>query len=348
MLVQRLKQNPLITPADVKPSRDDYEVIGAFNAGAAIYNGRTVLLLRIAERPKNKPGNEEIAPILNPKTGKIHLLRVKHGDPDLEIPDNRVFYYKNKMYLTSISHLRIARSNDGIHFDIDPAPAVFPETEYETFGLEDPRITKIDNEFFITCKLVSEHGICTGLLKTKDFETFERQGIIFCPENIDVVIIPEKINGLYYALTRPVPKHIGPPAIWLASSPDAVNWGSHLPLIIPRLGRFDSAKVGASCVPIKTKDGWLEIYHGADENDRYSLAAALLDLNDPSKVIARSNTPLMQPKADYETTGFYSNVIFACGATNDDKGNVTIYYGASDESTAAAKTTINTIISTLK
>jgi len=348
MLIERLPENPLITPADIPPSRPDYDVAGAFNAGATVYNNQTLLLLRIAERPKDTTGEEEVAPILNPQTKQIGLLRVKRTDPDYKPGDSRVFYYKNKMYLTSISHLRIARSNDGIHFDIDPTPAVFPETDYETFGLEDPRITQIADEFFIAYKVVSEYGICTGLLKTTDFKQFDRHGIIFCPENIDVVIFPEKINGRFYALTRPVPTHIGPRGIWIASSDDAVNWGNHKPLILPTPGRFDASKTGASCVPIKTEHGWLEIYHGSDENDKYSLAAALLDINDPSKIITRSKRPLMQPEADYETKGFYGNVVFSCGAITKSDGSVIIYYGASDESTAAAATTINKIMSTME
>ncbi|MCK5172278.1 MAG: glycoside hydrolase family 130 protein [Planctomycetes bacterium] len=348
MLVERFPQNPLITPADVPPSRPDYEVVGAFNAGATIYNGQVILLLRVAERPVDKPADEQVAPILNPETGQIEYFRKKDADPDVEIPDSRSFYYKGSMYLTSISHLRIARSDDGVNFTVDPAPAVFPETDYETFGLEDPRITKIGEIYYIVYKVVSENGICTGLLKTLDFVEFERMGIIFCPENIDVVLFPEKIGGKFFALTRPVPMHLGPRGIWLASSDDAVQWGNHKPLILPREGLFDGGKTGGSCVPIRTEKGWLEIYHGSDETDKYSLAGALLDLNDPSKVIARSKRPLMSPEAEYEVKGFYGNVVFACGAITRDDGTVTIYYGASDEFTAAANTTIDKIISTME
>jgi predicted GH43/DUF377 family glycosyl hydrolase len=348
MLVERCAENPLIVPADVVASRADYEVVGAFNAGAAVYNDEILLLLRVAERPKDKADDEELAPILDPKTGQINPMRIKHGDSDLEILDSRVFNYKGKMYLTSISHLRLARSKDGVHFDIELAPTVFPETDYETFGLEDPRITKIGDEFYITYKVVSEYGICTGLLKTTDFQKFDRQGIIFCPENIDVVLFPEVIDGRYYALTRPVPMHIGPRGVWIASSENLTDWGRHRPLIMPRPDTFDGGKTGGSCVPIKTEAGWLEIYHGSDENDRYSLAAALLDLNDPSKVIGRSKVPLMQPEADYEVKGFYGNVVFSCGAVAKEDGTVIIYYGASDELTAAATTTIEKIMSTMK
>ncbi len=348
MLIERFKENPLITPEDVPPSRPDLEVVCAFNAGATIYNDQVLLLLRVAERPKQKSPDEETAPIYNPETSNIDYLKVKHTDPELEIVDSRVFRYKQNTYLTSLSHLRIARSKNGRDFVIDAQPAVFPCEDYETFGLEDPHITKFDDEYLITYKAVSKYGICTALLKTKDFQTFQRQGIIFCPENLDVIIFPEKINGQFYTFTRPVPKHIGPLAIWLATSPDAIHWGQNKMLLAPREGKFDSGRVGASCVPIKTDHGWLEIYHGADQNQKYCLAAVLLDSNDPSKIIARSDEPIIQPEADYEVTGFFGNVIFSCGAVTDANGLITIYYGAADKVTAAATTTIDKIINHLK
>lgn len=347
-MIERFAENPLITPQDVRASRDDYEVVGAFNPGAIKYNDQTILLLRVAERPKDKATDEELAPIFNPETNEIDCLRVKQDDPEFEAVDPRVFYYKGRMYLTSISHLRAARSKDGRQFEIEPAPAVFPAQRNETFGLEDARITQIGDEFCITCKTVSDNGICTGLLKTKDFKKFDRCGVIFCPENLDVVLFPEKIGREFYALTRPVPMHIGPRAIWLARSADLMHWGGHEMLAPPRPGEFDGGRVGASCVPIKTDDGWLEIYHGSDENDKYSLAAVLLDLKDPSKIIARSAEPLMQPEADYELAGFYGNVVFSCGAVVDPAGTITIYYGAADALTAGATTTIDKIMNTLR
>ena len=348
MLVERFTENPLIAPADVVASRDDYEVVGAFNPGAIVFGDEILLLLRVAERPKDKGADEQVAPILNPATGEIDLFRVKNDDPGItDIPDSRSFYFKDEMYLTSISHLRLGRSKDGVHFVVAAKPAVFPELAYETYGLEDPRITQIDDVFYITYKVVSHNGICTGLITTTDFVNFQRHGIIFCPENIDVVLFPEKIGGKYYALTRPVPRYLGPRGIWIASSPDALHWGAHGPLLLPLEGTFHDGKTGGSCVPIKTPQGWLVIYHGSDIHDRYSLAAFLLDIEDPKKIIARANMPLMEPEFPYEVQGFYGNVVFSCGAIV--KGDsVVIYYGASDEYTAGAKTSIGQIMSTLK
>ncbi|MBE0534361.1 MAG: glycoside hydrolase family 130 protein [Phycisphaerae bacterium] len=349
MLVDRFDENPLIKPVDVPASRPDYEVVGAFNPGAIVYRGQTLLLLRVAERPKDKAEDEQVAPIFNPDTGRVDHFRVKNNDPRItDIPDSRSFYVDDMMFLTSISHLRLARSVDGIHFDVATAPAMFPATWSETFGLEDPRITPIDGRHYITYKSVSDKGICTSLAVTDDFVEYRRLGMIFCPENIDVVLFPEKIGGLYWALTRPVPRYIGPRGIWISSSPDLIHWGGHLPLLLPQPGTFHDGKTGGSCVPIKTDRGWLVIYHGSDWMDRYTLAAALLDLEDPRKVVARPQEPLMEPEAEYEVKGFYGNVVFSCGATSDEEGNITIYYGASDEYTAGAVTTVKKVMQTLE
>ena len=348
MIVRRFKENPLITPKDIKPCIEGYEVIGAFNAGAVKYQDKTLLLMRVAERPLKIPNNKAIAPVFNPQTGIIDEIQFDKNSPDINVSDPRVIETKHQTYLSSISYLRIATSENGRDFKIQNTPAIWPGNKYETFGLEDPRITKIDKEYYITYKSVSELGICTSLIKTNDFENFHRMGIIFCPENLDVAIFPEKINGKFYALTRPVPRHIGPIAIWLASSTDLKNWEAHRALITPRPGHYDSPRVGASCVPIKTPKGWLEIYHGADFEHRYCVAAALLDLNDPSKVLAYTKEPIMQPMAEYELHGFFGNVVFPCGAICNEDGIITIYYGASDESTAAAQTSVDEILSIME
>jgi len=348
MLVKRFDENPIISPQDVQPSRDDFEVVGAFNAGAIQFKNEVLLLLRVAERPKQIPAATALAPIFNPTSGNIDYFTVPHGTNTLELLDSRVFRFKGDIYLTSISHLRLARSTDGIHFTIDSQPAVVPTTEFETYGIEDPRISLIDGQYWITYKPVSKYGICTSLLKTTDFMNYERFPIIFCPENIDVVLFPQKFNDRYYALTRPVVRNIGPLAIWIADSQDMIHWGNHRPLMLPRPGTFDGGRIGASCVPIKTDYGWLEIYHGADEYNKYCLAAVMLDLNDPSKIISRSTTPFMHPSAPYEVKGFFGNVVFSCGAIMDSNNLITIYYGAADTCMAGAVITLGEILDHLK
>lgn len=348
MLVERFAENPIIRPSDVKPSRPDYEVVCAFNPAAVRFGDEILLLLRVAERPADKKPGEQIAPIAIPGGTEVEHFRVKDDDPDVFVPDSRSFQYKGKVFLTSLSHLRLARSRDGVHFEVDQKPWVWPNEWYETFGLEDPRITRIGEVYYITYKVVSANAIATALLTTRDFVSFERHGIIFCPENLDVALFPEKIGGKFWALHRPVPRYIGVPTVWLAGSKDGIYWGEHRELFLPREGYFDCAKTGGSCVPFRVDGGWLEIYHGTDDQGHYFLGAALLDANEPWKVLGRSRVPLMSPEADYEVNGFFGNVVFSCGAVDFEDGRVIIYYGAADEYTAGAETTVEKILDTLE
>ena len=233
MLIERFSNNPIVSPSDVVSSRNDWEVVGAFNPGVIRFGNQVLMLLRVAERPIAKQDGYQVAPVLNPETQQVDYFKVANDDPDIEILDSRWFRYKGKTMLTSISHLRIARSRDGVNFTVSPEPALFPELASETFGLEDPRISRINDEYYITAKTVSENGICVGLIKTFDFKNYLRMGTVFCPENLDVVLFDEKINGRYWALTRPVPSNIGSKGIWICSSPDLVHWGNHQPLIMP-------------------------------------------------------------------------------------------------------------------
>ena len=133
----------------------------------------------------------------------------------------------NELYLTSISYLRVARSTDGRHFTIDAQPALFPATPAEAFGIEDCRISEIHGVFYIAYKSVAPTGITVSLAATRDFLHYERKGIIFVPENLDVSISPEKVNGRYVALHRPVPRMLGAPNMWLSYSSDLLTWGDH-------------------------------------------------------------------------------------------------------------------------
>ncbi len=342
----RLEQNPLISPADVKPSRPDFDVFGAFNAGAIRVGNEIVLLLRVAEGPPMEPSSVH-APIWNAEIGEVGILSVATTDNGLHVEDERVFRYEGEFYLTSISHLRLARSTDGIHFSIEDEPALFPASPLEAFGIEDPRITEVDGEFVITYKAVSRHGVATALARTRDFREFVREGVVFCPENLDVVIFPHRIDGRHVALTRPVGVHQGAPSIWLARSPDLLHWGGHEPVMAPRVGCWDSARIGASCVPIKTDDGWLVIYHGADADTCYRAGVALLDADDPSTVLARSSNAFLEPVESYECEGFFGGVVFPCGHVLIDDGSVIIYYGAADESTCGVRTTLDDLMACL-
>ena len=349
MDIQRYPENPLITPAQVKPSRPDFEVIGAFNAGVAEYQGEVLLLMRVAERPIWADPQVVRAPVLRCQEGgraEIEILEFRRDDPAVDLHDPRIIGTPKGPVLTSISHLRLARSRDGRRFVVEEQPALFPDRPSEAFGIEDPRITELEGTYYIAYKSVAPNAITQTLASTTDFRTFTKHGLIFCPENMDVAILPERVGGRYVALHRPVPRYFGGPNMWLAYSPDLHHWGDHHLLIETRPGQWDNGRVGAGAVPIKTALGWLEIYHGATPQDHYCLGALLLDLEEPHRVLARSPEPIMSPEASYETAGFVPNVVFTCGAiVRGDR--VSVYYGAADMVIAGAEVSLAGILATV-
>jgi len=343
----RSLNNPLIEPGDIAPTSDDFEVIGVFNAGVVRLNDEVILLIRVAERPIGKHHEVVPAALYDVERGMIVLKDFSKDDPNNDFSDPRLIVTKGGTYLTSISHLRTARSKDGIKFEITPAPALGPANDYETFGVEDPRISVIEGVCYINYVAVSPLGITTCLASTKDFRSFERHGVIFCPDNKDVVIFPERIGGRYYALHRPVSNLFQKQDIWIADSPDLRCWGNHRCLMATRPGCWDALKIGASAVPFETPDGWVEVYHGVDENNRYCLGAVLLDGREPWKVLARSAEPIFEPEADYECEGFFGNVVFSCGLLCEDK-KLKIYYGAADTSICYAELDLGDVMRSLK
>jgi predicted GH43/DUF377 family glycosyl hydrolase len=341
MAIIRSNNNPIISPLDVTASKPNMEVIGVFNAGVTRYKTEIILMLRVAERPINHDPDVYLTPVYDPASEMIIIERIpKH--PDYDFSDVRVIKTPKRNYLTSISHMRVARSKDGINFTIDSEPTILPSTIYESYGIEDPRITLIGDTYYITYSAISEYGICTGLITTSDFLGFHREGNVFHPDNKDVVIFPRKIADKYYALHRPSCSHYGRPEMWIAESSDLLQWGNHRHLIGVREGCWDGGRIGASAIPFELEEGWLEIYHGADINNRYCLGALLLDKNEPWKVLARSEIPFMEPEYDYEVEGFFGNVIFPCGVLYED-GLIKIYYGAGDTCVGYAETTLEFI-----
>ena len=342
---RRFNQNPILAPKDVQPSTPSMKIECLLNPGVFRYNNKTWLLVRVAERPVQEEGKTTL-PIYN-EGGELELLTFQNDDPKFDDSDKRVFEYDGVNYLSTLSHLKLMSSEDGIHFQEDPEyGSIFPLGTQETFGIEDCRVSEIDEIFHLTYTRVSPTGVGVGLITTNDWKNFDRKGMIFPAHNKDCALFEERINGKYYALHRPSSPSIGGNYIWIAESPDLEHWGNHKCIATSRKGYWDSARVGAGAAPIKTAAGWLEIYHGADENHRYCLGALLLDLNDPSKVITRSEEPIMEPNAEYEQTGFFGNVVFTNGHLIDgDK--VTIYYGASDEVICGAEFSISEILKSL-
>jgi predicted GH43/DUF377 family glycosyl hydrolase len=248
------------------------------------------------------------------------------------------------------SFFALARSDDGYNFTVHPEPVMLPAkdgpwAEYEEGGIEDPRATFIDGAFYVLYTAVSGKGYRIALAKTDDFMSFERVAFISEPGNKDGVLFPEKINGLYVRLDRPFGKGVG--SIWISYSPDLVHWGNSKVLLPPRPGYWDQFRVGASVPPIRTEKGWLELYHGTKMTSAgpiYRAGAAMLDLEDPSKVLGRCTVPLLSPRTDYERLGDVGNVVFACGAIIEPDNEVKLYYGAADTCLCVATAQLEDIL----
>lgn len=342
-MIERFKENPIITPADIRPSRPDMQVVGAFNAGATRQGDDIVLLIRVAEAVRSNNQKTLKVPVLDCKDSVriVDIGETERGFYDLS--DSRVVRDIDTgvvEYLTTLSHFRLARSKDGLNFEIDDTPTIFPSGPHERWGIEDPRITKIGETYHIVYSSVSTNGVSVSLITTKDFKDFKRHGVIFPPENKDVCLFPETIGGYYHAYHRPVPSDIGTLDIWNATSRNLTHWGAHRHVLSTRDNPFARERLGGGAPPIKTKKGWLNIYHAATKEKKYCLGAFLTDLDDPSTIIAKTHTPLLKPEMDYETQGFFNNVVFTCGTVMEDEETLLIYYGASDETMAMARVSL--------
>ncbi|TPG33914.1 glycoside hydrolase family 130 protein [Flavobacterium pectinovorum] len=346
-IARRFSENPLLMPKDLQPSTADLQIISLLNPGVFVFEDKTWLLVRVAECIAQKEG-VIFFPIVN-ALGKIEIIEIPLNDPDLVMTDARIVQYKGLDYLTTLSHLRLLCSDDGIHFyePKDTNTILTGMGNLEQFGIEDCRVSKLDDTYYLTYTAVSENGVGVGLRTTKDWKNFEAKGMIIPPHNKDCAIFEEKINGKFYALHRPSSPQIGGNFIWLTESIDGVHWGNHQCIIKSRPGLWDSARVGAGAAPIKTEQGWLEIYHGANAEHQYCLGAFLMDLKDPSKIIARTLEPIMRPQENYELSGFFGYVVFTNGHVVDGD-RLTIYYGAADEFVCGAYFSINEILSRLE
>lgn len=344
-LAHRFSENPLLTPADVAPSTPGMEVTCLLNPGVFEFQGKTWLLLRVAERPVQTPGKTSF-PVLT-ESGTIKILEFDNKDPRLDLSDPRIVRYGGRDYLTTMSHLRLVSSDDGIHFSEPPGSRpIVGEGSLETFGIEDCRVTQLGSEYCLTYTAVSENGVGVGLKTTSDWSALRHRGMILPPHNKDCAIFEERISDRYYALHRPSSPELGGNYIWIAESPDLLHWGNHRCIAQSRPGMWDSARVGAGAAPIRTERGWLEIYHGATKQNRYCLGALLLDLDEPWKVLARSMTPIMEPHEEYEKSGFFGEVIFTNGHLRNGD-DLTVYYGASDLVICAARFSISAILDSL-
>jgi predicted GH43/DUF377 family glycosyl hydrolase len=249
--------------------------------------------------------------------------------------------------LEGYSHLTLARSKDGYKFEVDPQPCMIPSDDpqyeiYERFGVEDPRITCIEDTYYITYTAYGPFGTRVAIGATKDFVKFERISLASETNNKDAVLFPEKINDNYVMIDRPD----GMGAIWMTYSKDLIDWGRARVILAPEPG-WGPVKLGISTPPIKTEQGWLCLYHGVRQTASgrlYRIGAILLDLNDPSRIIGQIPHFIFGPEEVYERTGDVPNVVFPCGIINESNGVLKMYYGAADTCIALAESRLEDVL----
>ncbi len=240
-----------------------------------------------------------------------------------------------------------ADSADGEEFTIVPEPFMVrqqssPDAMYESVGIRDPRITPIDGEYFITYVADGDHGLRVALARTRDFRGVERLGYLTQVDVKNGVMFPRKIGGKYALLKRPDAGS----SIWLSYSEDLEFWGGCTAVMTPRGGFWDSTRIGASAPPIEIDEGWLLIYYGekgTSAGPLVRLGAAVLDRDDPSRVLARSNVPILSPREKYERIGDVPNVVFSTGVLLEE-GSLSVYYGASDSCICLGRAPLDVIV----
>ncbi len=253
-----------------------------------------------------------------------------------------------------MSHLTAARSKDGISgWVIDKQPTMPPSPEThpeELYGIEDARITFLEekNKWAIAYTAFSQCGPLVALALTTDFKTFERLGPVMPPDDKDAALLPVRIGGRWVLIHRPATSFEGVGAhIWISYSPDLKHWGDHCVLLEARRGAWwDANKIGLSPQPLRTDEGWLIMYHGVRETAAgciYRLGLALLDLDDPCRVIRRSDEWVFSPEEDYERTGDVNEVVFPCGWVQEGD-EIRLYYGGADTCIALATASLSELL----
>lgn len=252
--------------------------------------------------------------------------------------------------------IHVGHSKDGLHWDINHEEIQWVDesgSPYQPSYAYDPRLVKVDDLYYIIF-CTDFGGAALGLGVTEDFRTFTRLENPFIPFNRNGVLFPKKVNGKYLLLSRPSDSgHTPFGDIFLSESPDLVHWGKHRRVMARGgFGWWQSVKIGAGPNPIETTEGWLLFYHGVSGTCNgfvYSMGAALLDPDDPSKVLYRTRDYLLTPELPYETVGFVPNVVFPCATLHDaDTGRIAVYYGAADTYVGVAYTRLEELLAHMK
>jgi predicted GH43/DUF377 family glycosyl hydrolase len=254
---------------------------------------------------------------------------------------------------TGLSRLVVATSHDGLNnWQVDLSRCMEPQLDSfeERWGIEDPRITRVGDDYYIVYTGYSAGGPLVCLARTSDFADYERLGVLQAPEDKDAALFPVRFDGRWALIHRPAPTMSTLGAhIWISYSPDLRHWGdARVVLPARRGGWWDANKIGLGPPPLLTEFGWLICYHGVKvtaSGSVYRLGLALLDADDPSVLRCRGNEWILAPDAPYERAGDVPDVVFPCGwILRDDGDTLNLYYGAADSVVCVATASLRSLL----
>ncbi|MFC1498245.1 glycosidase [Verrucomicrobiota bacterium] len=264
--------------------------------------------------------------------------------------DNEIFLLVTIEHLEGYHSIHLARQDEKGAFCVDKTPFIAACRSdsgcsiHESRGVLDARVSFLDGVYYIMYLASGAYGFRLGLASTQDFKQVKSYGLISEPDTKAGTLFCEKIDGRYARLERPAQGK----SIWISYSDDLIHWGSSEVLLSPRGGFWDSDRVGAGAPPMRIQEGWLLIYYGVKETSAgplFRLGAAILDGDDPSIVLHRSNIPILGPREDYERIGDLHNIVFTTGAFIDGE-TVSIFYSGADSCVCMGRTTVGEIVET--
>lgn len=361
-MIKIKEKKVLLEPEDLSPSSSKFEILGVFNPGAIrLADGDIVLYVRIWEKLiKTEDKKYYYAPkMVGRKTFKVAIDKFKKESAKSKSDLDIVFKDGTKR-ITFISYFkRVILDRSGFNIkSIDKKPSFYGLCNDGEFGVEDPRITKVDKWYVMTyVSLSKQQNISTSLAISKDCKNWKRRGIIFGEQDKDVVIFPRKVKGKYVAFDRPESNfQFSLPHIWIAYSNNLESWGDLKPVgCVYKKGGI-CPRNGAGPPPIKTDRGWLLIYHAVEEKEEnnkrvseYIVGAALFNLKNPGKIIAATGEPLLLPSKEKIMVFNTTRVIFPTGAVFDkNKKDILIFSGESDRITTVSRVSLKDIFKALK
>ena len=373
-MIKLKEDNVLLKPENLEPSSDKFEILGVLNPAAIrLENGKILLYVRVIEKlKKHEDGRYFYSPrFVGKNKFKIKIDKFPKGNV-IDYSDLDFTFKDETKRLTFISHLRrVILDSSGLKIlSVDKKPSFFGTKDDAELGVEDPRIVRIDKNYYMTyVGLTREENVSSNLAVSKDCKKWNRLGIIFGQQDKDVVLFPEKIKGEYIALDRPEGTfQFHSPNIWIAYSKDLISWGK-LDAINLKKSKSEFNRIGAGPPPLKTRKGWLLIFHGVIHSklegfmndlkrklgmdveegpEIYAAWSALLKYDNPKKVLKRSKKPFLIPgKNDISFED--KQVVFPTGIVEDKNGkDILLYCGSGDRFITVKKIALKDILKKMK